>query len=198
MESPSAIFRCYQVSNDLAQLLSSGEFWVFGYGSLMWRPGFPYDAKSEAHLHGFHRRLCVTSRHHRGTAEQPGLVMGLDRGGSCRGMAYLVPTDQAEQTLAYLDEREIAHYPVYRRAIVTLRLDGENVARRALTYVVDRHNEDYAGHLDVDIQAEIVAKAKGLSGLNRDYLHATLEHIHKLGLRDPRLEAVSAALPDTS
>lgn len=168
-------------------------FWVFGYGSLMWRPGFPFEERSPALLPGRHRRLCVVSRHHRGDAEQPGLVMGLDLGGSCRGVAYQVPAAVAAETLAYLDEREIAHYPVYRRAVRPIRLDdGRRVA--SVTYVIDRTEADYAGHLTVEQQVEIVAAAHGLSGSNRDYLVSTVRHIHALGLRDRRLEAVLHAL----
>ncbi|HEY9567918.1 MAG TPA: gamma-glutamylcyclotransferase [Thalassobaculum sp.] len=175
--------------------------WVFGYGSLMWNPGFPFEERSRALLIGRHRRLCVVSRHHRGTAARPGLVMGLDRGGSCRGIAYRVPAAAVAATLAYLDEREIAHYPVYRRAVLPVRLhpDGGGPPRQrtAVTYVVDRRDPDYAGHLPVDRQAEIVAGAHGLSGDNRDYLAATVRHIHALGLRDRRLEAVLRALGET-
>lgn len=176
----------------------AGGIWVFGYGSLMWRPGFGFAEQARARLIGRHRRLCVVSRHHRGTAERPGLVMGLDRGGSCRGIAYRVPAAEAAATLAYLDEREIAHYPVYRRAVLPVLLDplDDGPARRdvAVTYVVARGDPDYAGHLSVERQAEIVAGAHGLSGSNRDYLASTVRHIHALGLRDRRLEAVLHAL----
>jgi len=169
--------------------------WVFGYGSLMWNPGFPFLERAEARLIGRHRRLCVVSRHHRGTAERPGLVMGLDRGGSCRGVAYRVPGPAIAVTLEYLDEREIAHYPVYRRAVLPVVLDGAGGRRvSAVTYVVDRSDPDYAGHLSVDEQAAIVAGARGLSGDNRGYLASTVRHIHALGLRDHRLEAVLHAL----
>lgn len=177
---------------------AAGDLWVFGYGSLMWRPGFPFEEQAAGRLLGRHRRLCVVSRHHRGSAERPGLVMGLDRGGSCRGVAYRVPATAAEATLAYLDEREIAHYPVYRRAVLPVVLDGDGDGGRrrvaAVTYVVDRADPDYAGHLTVGQQAAIVAVAHGLSGANRDYLASTVRHIHALGLRDRRLEAVLHAL----
>lgn len=166
--------------------------WVFGYGSLMWRPGFPHLERGPALLRGYHRRLCVTSRHHRGTHERPGLVMGLDRGGACRGMAYRVPDAVVVETLAYLDEREIAHYPIYRRAVVPLRVSTSAgpVRIAALTYVVDRRHPDYAGHLSAEVQAGIVGGASGISGPNADYIRSTVEHIRGLGLRDPHLEAV--------
>jgi len=170
---------------------SGAGIWVFGYGSLMWNPGFPFVERATARLTGRHRRLCVVSRHHRGDAARPGLVMGLDRGGSCRGIAYRVPAEAVGDTLAYLHERETAHYPVYRRADVPVVLDGIPARTvRSVTYVIDRSDPDYAGHLSVEQQAAIVAVAQGRSGANRDYLVSVVEHIHALGLRDRRLEAV--------
>lgn len=172
-----------------------GGIWVFGYGSLMWNPGFPFVERANARLPGRHRRLCVVSRHHRGDAARPGLVMGLDRGGSCRGIAYRVPGEAVAGTLAYLHERETAHYPVYRRAELPVVLDGAPPRRvRSVTYVVDRSSPDYAGHLGVGQQADIVAAAHGRSGANRDYLVSAVRHLHALGLRDRRLEAVLHAL----
>lgn len=169
--------------------------WVFGYGSLMWNPGFPFVERAAARLLGRHRRLCVVSRHHRGDAARPGLVMGLDRGGSCRGIAYRVPGEAVDGTLAYLHERETAHYPVYRRAELPVILDGPQPRTvRSVTYVIDRSDPDYAGHLTVEQQAAIVAAAHGRSGANRDYLVSVVRHIHELGLRDRRLEAVLHAL----
>ena len=177
--------------------IGDGDIWVFGYGSLMWRPGFEHVERADALLRGYRRRLCVVSRHHRGTAARPGLVMGLDRGGACRGVAYRVPEAAVPETLAYLDEREIAHYPVYRRSVVTVDLGGGR-RQRAVTYTVDRREADYAGALTVEQQAAIVAGAHGLSGPNPDYLRQTVEHVHAMGLRDRSLEAVLAALSPTS
>jgi cation transport protein ChaC len=164
----------------------------------MWRPGFPHLEQGPALVHGFHRRLCVTSRHHRGTDDVPGLVMGLDRGGACRGVAYRVPDAAFEETLATLDEREIAHYPIYRRAVVPIRVRGEHGMRLviALTYIVDRSHADYAGHLDAEAQASIVRRAVGLSGPNPDYIRSTVQQINALGLRDRHLEAVLRLLDD--
>ena len=177
--------------------IGTGDIWVFGYGSLMWRPGFEHVARADALLRGYRRRLCVVSRHHRGTAARPGLVMGLDRGGACRGVAYRVPEAAVPETLAYLDEREIAHYPVYRRSMVTVDL-GDGRRQRAVTYTVDRREADYAGALSVDQQAAIVAGAHGLSGPNAEYLRQTVAHVHAMGLRDRALEAVLAALAEPS
>lgn len=177
--------------------IAAGDMWVFGYGSLMWRPGFEHVERASALLRGYRRRLCVVSRHHRGTVERPGLVMGLDRGGACRGVAYRVPEAVVPQTLAYLDEREIAHYPVYRRSLVTVDLGGGR-RQRAVTYTVDRREADYAGALTVAQQAAIVAGAHGLSGPNPEYLRQTVEQVHAMGLRDRSLEAVLAALTEPS
>jgi len=183
--------------------VADGDLWVFGYGSLMWRPGFPYRERATALVRGLHRRLCVVSRHHRGTVARPGLVMGLDRGGACRGVAYRVAADDVAATLDYLDEREIAHYSAYRRAEVTVALDTAAPSRagvragvrtRAITYTVDRRDADYAGALTVAQQAALVAGAAGLSGSNPDYVAAAVAHIRELGLRDRRLEAVLACL----
>lgn len=175
--------------------MTDGDLWVFGYGSLMWRPGFPYRERAVGRVHGLHRRLCVVSRHHRGTAARPGLVMGLDRGGSCRGVAYRVAAMDVAETLVYLDEREIAHYSAYRRAEVRATLEDASVPRaRALAYTVDRRDADYAGALSVEDQAAAVAGAVGVSGANPDYLAAVVAHIRELGLRDRRLEAVLALL----
>ena len=172
--------------------------WIFGYGSLMWRPGFDHAERAEALLRGYRRRLCVVSRHHRGTTARPGLVMGLDRGGACRGAAYRVPPAGVEATLAYLHERETAHYPVYRRAAVTLDLLGrgrvETERVRAIAYTVDRSQPDYAGDLTLAEQAAIVSDARGISGHNADYVRSTVEHIHEMGLRDSALEALVAEL----
>lgn len=181
----------------MADSIGAGDLWVFGYGSLMWRPGFEHAARATALLRGYRRRLCVVSRHHRGTAARPGLVMGLDRGGACRGVAYRVPEASVPETLAYLDEREIAHYPVYRRSVVTIDL-GRGERQRAVTYTVDRREVDYAGALTVGQQAAIVAGAHGLSGANAEYLRQTVAHVHAMGLRDRALEQVLAALTEPS
>src|SRR5688572_31561615 len=117
------------------------DLWVFGYGSLMWRPGFPFLERAHAHLYGYHRSLCVLSHVHRGTPEKPGLVLGLDRGGRCHGVAFRVLASEAEATTAYLREREqVTKVYVERRLPVTLD-DGREVT--ALAYIVDRRHPQY-------------------------------------------------------
>src|SRR3954470_14730207 len=128
----------------------TSDLWVFGYGSLMWRPGFPFLERQHAHLHGYHRALCVFSHVHRGTPERPGLVLGLDRGGRCHGVAFRIAAEEAERTIAYLRAREQVTF-VYRERTLPVRLrDGRAV--RALAYVVDRKHAQYAGRLpEVDL-----------------------------------------------
>src|SRR5690349_12679744 len=135
---------------------AKGDLWVFGYGSLMWRPGFDHVEKVQARLVGEHRALCVYSFVHRGTPEKPGLVLGLDRGGACRGIAYRVDRVARPKTITYLRAREQVTM-VYREAWRDVLIEGEPERRvRALVYVVDRGHAQYAGRLDLDKQLHFV------------------------------------------
>jgi cation transport protein ChaC len=163
------------------------DFWVFGYGSLMWRPGFDHVESSPARLVGAHRALCVYSWVHRGTREQPGLVLGLDHGGSCRGIAYRVAAEKRGAVIAYLRERELVTN-VYREAWRVIRIDGEPRTATALTYLVDPQHEQYAGKLSRDVLLSLVRGGVGCSGVNADYVINTAAHLASLGLRDPVLE----------
>lgn len=165
-----------------------GDFWVFGYGSLIWRPGFAHVETRRARLYGYRRSLCVYSFVHRGTRERPGLVLGLDRGGSCIGLAYRVPGNLRDEVLSYLRERELVT-SVYLERMLDVRLDGGG-AVEAVTYIVDREHEQYAGGLDADQAAKVVRGAVGRSGNNEDYVLSTLEHLKALGIRDHWLEEV--------
>ncbi|MCB8837239.1 gamma-glutamylcyclotransferase [Aurantimonas sp. VKM B-3413] len=168
------------------------DLWVFGYGSLIWRPGFDHVERAQARLAGYHRSLCVHSHVHRGTPERPGLVFGLDRGGSCVGMAFRVEAGNADEAIAYLRARELVTH-VYREMRVPVRLkDGRLV--RALTYVVDRGHSQYAGRIGPADAARIVSRAHGHSGPNVDYVVSALQHIHEMGLKDSWLEDVVARL----
>ncbi|TCT05908.1 gamma-glutamylcyclotransferase [Aquabacter spiritensis] len=161
--------------------------WVFGYGSLMWNPGFAYAERVEARLIGGHRALCVYSFHHRGTAEQPGLVLGLDLGGSCRGIAYRVDAADWPQTHAYLTAREQIS-GVYREAVRRIHLlDGTRRAAPAVVYLVDRAHPQYARGLDLEAQFALVRRAHGKSGPNRDYVLETVGTLSAMGLADPGL-----------
>jgi cation transport protein ChaC len=168
------------------------DLWVFGYGSLMWRPGFPFIERRVATVHGYHRALCVYSHVHRGTPERPGLVLGLDRGGSCKGIAFKVSEAEAAATIAYLRGREQVTL-VYRELRLRTRLDdGRDVA--ALSYAVDRNHSQYAGRLDRQELERFVLQGQGLSGANPDYVRNTQAHLAELGISDPTLEWLAARL----
>ena len=168
------------------------DLWVFGYGSLMWRPGFSYVERVPGRMHGFHRSLCVYSNRYRGTPEQPGLVLGLDRGGSCPGVAFRVDREAVPETLAYLRERELVSH-VYRELLAPVQLaTGERI--RGLAYVVDRQHVQYAGRLPSEEVIRIVRCSCGITGLNRDYVVNTVAALAEMGMRDARLEAIAEAL----
>ena len=172
-------------------LAPRGDLWVFGYGSLMWSPGFRSGEKSAGKVHGYHRSLCVYSHRYRGTPRQPGLVMGLCRGGSCWGMAYRVSAVRATRVLRYLWRREMRNR-VYRPRFVRVRIRaGREI--RALAFVADAEHRQFAGDLDVERTARIVAQGIGERGRNIDYLSYTLAHMHELGVRDPHLDRILLA-----
>jgi cation transport protein ChaC len=172
------------------------ELWVFGYGSLMWRPGFPFAEAQPALLKGAHRALCVYSVVHRGTHAAPGLVLGLDRGGACRGVAYRVASGAEDETVAYLREREQVT-DVYVEAIRPIRLlDGSGRVLKALTYLVDRNHAQYAGDLPLELQIRIVKGGKGQAGGNVEYVIKTLRHLHEAGVRDPLLSEIAVHLTE--
>lgn len=170
------------------------DLWVFGYGSLMWRPGFAYEEAVPALLRGAHRSLCVYSWVHRGTEQRPGLVLGLDRGGACRGVAFRVSGRNREKTISYLREREQATM-VYREAERPLKLqDGAASTVTALAYLVDRTHPQYAGVLTRERQLALVRGAVGQSGANPDYVLNTTRHLNELGIHDPLLSWLAAEL----
>ena len=170
--------------------------WVFGYGSLMWRPGFPYLERRRAELHGYHRALCVLSHVHRGTPERPGLVLGLDRGGRCHGVAFRVAAGEAAETVAYLRAREQVT-GVYIERRLPVRLDGGEKAQEkvsALAYVVDRRHPQYAGRLPEGELLRLVRQGVGVSGANPDYVRQTHAHLVEMGVTDPVLAHLAQAL----
>jgi cation transport protein ChaC len=171
-----------------------GDLWVFGYGSLMWRPGFDVLERVPAKLIGMHRALCVYSFVHRGTPEKPGLVMGLDRGGMCRGIAYRVAAAKREETIAYLREREQVT-SVYLETMRRIALEDEARRRvRALCYAVDRGHVQYAGRLSVDESVHYVRQGHGRSGNNRDYVIETVRALEALGYRETELHLIAERL----
>ena len=177
--------------------LSKDDLWVFGYGSLMWRPGFEFEERVQARLIGEHRALCVYSFVHRGTPEKPGLVLGLDRGGACRGIAFRVAERNRAATVAYLREREQVT-SVYREVKRSVWLENEARQRvSALVYVVDRGHVQYAGRLSLAEQLRHVQQGHGQSGVNRDYVVATVKAIEAAGFRDGRLHQLAMMLHDS-
>lgn len=171
--------------------MSDAPLWVFGYGSLMWHPGFEAAERLIARLAGYHRSFCMRSIHHRGTVAEPGLVLALDEaaGGACEGLAFRVADGAEAATLDYLRERELVS-SAYLERHVTLRLiDGRQV--EALAYVVDRAHEQYCGGLPLEEQAAIIARAVGGRGPNTDYLHNTAGHLEELGIVDEELSWLS-------
>lgn len=172
---------------------AAGDLWVFAYGSLMWRPGFAFAEVRRARLSGYSRRFCVTSVHHRGSPDRPGLVLGLDRGGVCDGLVYRVPADDALATLGYLREREQVN-GVYRETRVEVRPEGAAEAVSAVTYLVERSHPSYVPRLPLTVQARLISGARGRSGVNLDYLVNTLRHMRDIGIREAELERLLSVI----
>ena len=170
---------------------NSGDLWVFAYGSLMWRPDFDFLERCPARVMGAHRALCVYSFVHRGTPEKPGLVLGLDRGGNCRGIAYRVAAAKRAETIDYLRAREQVTM-VYRECWRSVWLDDDpNERVEALTFMVDRGHEQYAGRLSLAEQLHYVRQGHGRSGNNRDYVLETVKEIESQGVRDKALHRLA-------
>jgi glutathione-specific gamma-glutamylcyclotransferase len=177
-----------------SQTHANEEFWVFGYGSLMWQPGFAHLERVPARLIGLHRALCVYSFVHRGTPERPGLVLGLDRGGACRGIAYRVAAELREATVAYLRGREqVTKVYLESTRRITLALSPPRDVS-ALVYLVDRSHAQYAGRLDLEHQLHLVRQGHGRSGANRDYVLSTVAEIEAQGCHDSGLHFIAERL----
>jgi cation transport protein ChaC len=169
------------------------DLWIFGYGSLMWNPGFPHCEKEPALLRGWHRSFCVYSHRYRGTPEKPGLVLGLDRGGSCRGMAFRVAVPDIQTAMEYLWEREMTG-GVYELREATLQLDRRTVKGRA--FVVRRAHRNYAGRLSLDETARLILQGIGARGHCREYLGNTVRHLEQLGLVDGPLHRLELVIKE--
>jgi cation transport protein ChaC len=168
--------------------LPKGDLWVFGYGSLMWSPGFSYIRKTRALIHGYHRALCILSTRYRGTKRKPGLVMGLCRGGSCWGIAYRVHADSVRRALARLWQREMPRR-VYAARLLQVQIAGRRHVR-ALAFLADPTHPAYVRELDLHGRARLVAQGIGQRGTAVDYIRNTLAHMHELGVSDPHLERI--------
>ncbi len=173
---------------------SNEDLWVFAYGSLMWRPGFDFVERVPARVVGAHRALCVYSFVHRGTSERPGLVLGLDRGGICRGIAYRIAAASRASVIAYLREREQITM-VYRECLRSVWLHSKPERQvAALCYVVDRSHPQYAGRLSLADQLHHVRQGHGHAGPNRDYVISTVKELEALGFRDAGLHLLAERL----
>jgi cation transport protein ChaC len=171
-----------------AAQLDGGDLWVFGYGSLMWSPGFTYREQALARVHGYHRALCILSTRYRGTHRRPGLVVGLCSGGSCWGMAFRVEAGNVARTLRRLWSREMPRR-VYAPRLVLARL-GRRRSVRALAFLADPDHPSYVRELDLHGRAKLVAQGIGQRGPCVDYIKNTLDHMHEVGVRDPHLERI--------
>ncbi|MEN8195420.1 MAG: gamma-glutamylcyclotransferase [Pseudomonadota bacterium] len=171
-ERKKAFFKALRIESDV---------WVFGYGSLMWNPGFDHVEARPALLHGWHRSFCIYSHRYRGTPECPGLVLGLDRGGSCRGTAYRIARSQALEVLDYLWDREMVN-GVYTPRILHPRTPAGRPPCHA--YTVDRAHYQYAGGLPDHEMVRLIRQGVGMGGHNRDYLANTVRHLDELGISD--------------
>ena len=169
----------------------SGDLWVFAYGSLMWNPGFAFLESRRGRLYGYHRALCVRSPSYRGTREDPGLVVGLERGGSCVGIVYRVAASETERVIAYLDERESVG-TVYTPITGHVVAEGERLGARA--YIAFREGTEYMGKLPPERQIEIILRCQGVNGTNVDYLRNTVAHLDALGISDGPLHTIWRAV----
>ena len=163
------------------------QMWVFGYGSLLWNPGFEVAESVVATLEGYARSFCMRSIHHRGTVEDPGLVLALDRAdAACSGIALRVAEGQEAETLAYLRERELISSAYLEKELPITLQDGRQVT--AVIYVIDESHNQYCGGLPLEEQAQIIARSVGGRGPNSEYLFNTAQHLADIGLSDPDLD----------
>jgi len=171
--------------------LPKGDLWIFGYGSLMWDPGLPHIDWAPALVHGYHRELCIYSSRWRGTPARPGLVLGLVRGGACRGIAFRISAPDVPTSLDALWEREMRR-GVYHPRLLHARMPGRRA--RVLTFIANPQHPGYAGMLSTARTAELIANCRGDRGPNVDYLTRTLKRLAELGVRDHHLLGVMAAV----
>jgi cation transport protein ChaC len=172
--------------------LREDELWIFGYGSLMWNPGFEFEDVQRAKVYGVHRAPCIYSWVHRGTREQPGIVLGLARGGACVGKAFKVHPSNRDSTLAYLRDRELVTNVYLERQRSMVLESGSTVS--AVTYIADPEHEQYAGRLGHEDLIVRIRNASGKSGPNDSYISDTTDHLRQMGIRDGLMERICAEL----
>ncbi|MHA1567029.1 MAG: gamma-glutamylcyclotransferase [Alphaproteobacteria bacterium] len=177
-ETPDAVAGTAEI---LARWQPDEPYWVFAYGSLMWNPGFPFEEQRDGRLHGYHRAFCIYSHHYRGTAENPGLVLGLDRGGSCRGTCFRVHPDDVRQVTEMLWRREMITR-VYKPLRTRVQTGSGPLAVQ--TFIADPAHEQYAGKLSLEAMATMIRAGRGIAGENAEYLANTVGHLLDLGIDD--------------
>jgi glutathione-specific gamma-glutamylcyclotransferase len=170
--------------------------YIFGYGSLMWRPNFEYVRASRGIITGFHRRLSIISHHYRGTPEKPGLVLGLDIGGSCVGVLYEVAAEKWPEVLAYIRKRELIS-EAYREVVENVQQVEHNKTIQAVTYVVNHDHEQFFAPQPIAETLAMVMQGHGLAGSCVDYILNTAAHLRGLGIRETELEDIIARLPNS-
>ncbi len=183
--------RTLQIAGMLAQSPNPERVWVFGFGSLIWNPAFHYAERRTAHVHGFHRQFCLWAKAGRGSPERPGLMLAIERGGSCHGVAYRIAPDKVASELDVLWRREMltgAYRPVWVAARTPQGIE------HAITFAANRSHERYVRGLDVHETAQLLATGSGPLGTCCDYLFDTVSHLRDLGIRDKRLEVLEAAV----
>ncbi len=189
---PDLSMLVFDASQHESIIQPEGDFWFFAYGSLMWNPEFPYLRRETARLYGYHRRFCLWSVEYRGSLSQPGLVMGLDRGGSCVGQAFLICRNNASEIIRRLNEREMIT-GAYQSKLKQLKLQsGEQVSGVCL--ISRRDHPQYAPGLDSQTIIDIVRKARGKRGSNREYVINTARQMEQIGMLDQGLAAISTGL----
>ncbi len=172
--------------------MATRDFWIFAYGSLIWAPGFAWQERVPARLWGYHRSMCIYSHVWRGTPARPGLVLGLDKGGSCRGIALRVAGASAAAVVDYLEARErVTEVYLARTLPITLEGGGRGKRIKALTYIADRAHHQYAGRLPVAEAARLIRGGRGQGGGNVDYLETTVRHLNELGIPDAPLSGLA-------
>ncbi len=180
--------------------IPEGDIWVYAYGSLMWQPNFSFLEKRHARLHGYHRALCIYSVEYRGTREKPGLVFGLNEGGSCQGMAFKVSETEAEAVIAYLHEREMitgVYMPRWHQIDLCGNDGNETDQVQAYIFVADPTHSQYTGTLNDEETVRLVKQGHGKSGPCIDYLQNTLDHLNDLGIQDPDLARIARMAGET-
>ncbi len=182
--------RAIWIEKTLAQAPSMDEIWVFAYGSLIWNPAFIWAEKLPCMIRDFHRSFCFWTRLGRGCAENPGLMMGLEPGGQCSGVAYRIDAGHVESEIDILFRRELVSH-AYTPTWVDAHGLSSAVSVRAITFVMDDSHERYCGDLDQETAVRHLATAAGPLGRNCDYLYNLVDHLKQMGFPDPELESLA-------